>query len=112
MFSNINLVISTMRSGWRDLLALDCELRSGLQAHSAACSVRDDRRVVRRTPLRASNSTKASRKHKLPEAFYYSEFVVYHRITSLLLTFTLHAVFVVVVDYGLEHYVALDIITS
>ena len=68
MFFNIALVISTMRSGWRDLLALDCELRSGLQAHSAACSVRDDRRVVRRTPLRASNSTKASRKHKLPEA--------------------------------------------
>ena len=38
----------------------------------------------------------------------YSQFGLYHTIRLLLLTSTLHAVFVVVVDYGLEHYVALD----
>ena len=112
MFCNVALVISTMRSAWRDLSTPHYVLRSGLQAHSAACSVRDDRRVVRRTPLRASNSTKASRKHKLPEALYYSEFVVYHRITSLLLTFTLHAVFVVVINDGLCTEVAVNCIAA
>ena len=51
----------------------------------------------------------ASRECLPPEAFchYNLEVFIY-----LLFAFAAHAVFVVVVDYGLEHYVALDVIIS
>ena len=53
---------------------------------------------------------KASRECSPPEAFGIHYFVVF--IFLALFAFAAHAVFVVVVDYGLEHYVALDVITS
>ena len=51
----------------------------------------------------------ASRECLPPEAFchYNLEVFIY-----LLFAFAAHAVFVVVVDYCLEHHVALDVITS